>query len=82
MQKLLYVPNNALSAHLLQGILQQEGIPCQISGEYLQGGVGELPPIGIVRLTVDEADLPRAEAVIRGWEAGEYALDDSDSENS
>lgn len=72
--KQLYVPDNSITAHLLKDLLQQEGIDCQLNGEYLQGGIGELPPLGIVRILVDEENWPAANKVIRAWEAGEYSI--------
>lgn len=72
--KFLYSPNNIIDANLLKGLLKQEGIDCRISGEYLQGGIGELPPFGIAQLLVDEADFEQASNVINAWESGDYAI--------
>lgn len=74
--KLLYVPDNAVVANLLKDILFQEGVDCQVNGEYLQGGIGELPPLGIVQLMVDEDDFVKASTIITAWESGDYAIQD------
>jgi hypothetical protein len=71
MMKTLYEPSNALEAHMLHDLLQQEGIATRINGAYLQGGVGELPASGLVHLVVAEEDYERARAVIQRWEATE-----------
>ncbi|MBT9539054.1 DUF2007 domain-containing protein [Thiobacillus sp.] len=65
----VYEASNAVEAHILQGYLEQEGIAVQIVGAYLQGGVGELPAHGLVRLLADEANFDRARAAIQRWEA-------------
>ena len=74
--KTVFDAKDTLEANLLKGLLQQQGIEAHIRGEYLQGGIGELPPLGIVQLQVDEADVERAEAIIRAWEAGDYAIEE------
>ena len=69
----LYEPSNALEAHMLHDLLKQEGIFSRVDGAYLQGGVGELPASGFVRLVVDDADYDRARSVIERWEATEVS---------
>ncbi|MDP1927530.1 MAG: DUF2007 domain-containing protein [Thiobacillus sp.] len=64
-----YEASNSIEAHILQGFLMQEGIATQVVGAYLQGGIGELPAQGFVRLMVDEEDYERARAAIERWEA-------------
>ncbi len=64
-----YEASNSIEAHILQGFLMQEGIATQVVGAYLQGGIGELPAQGFVRLMVDEHDYERARAAIERWEA-------------
>lgn len=54
---------------MLTHLLAQEGVEAHIHGEHLQGGVGELPASGLVRLMVDEADYPRARTVVERWDA-------------
>lgn len=50
-------------------LLQQEGINGRVEGEYLQGGVGELPAINLVRVVVDETDYKKARSIIADWES-------------
>jgi cupin 2 domain-containing protein len=68
--KTFYEASNAIEAHLLADLLRQEGLQVHVLGEYLQGGIGELPAAGFVRLAVDETDLPQARELVRQWEAG------------
>jgi hypothetical protein len=72
--KTLYEAANAIEAHMLADLLRQQGITAHIHGEALQGAVGELPAVGLVRLVVDEDDFPRARAAIDDWEQAQ-ALD-------
>lgn len=60
---------NSLEAHMILNLLEQEGIHGRIDGEYLQGGIGELQVIGLVRVMVEEADMTLARAVIGTWES-------------
>lgn len=69
--KTLYEPSNALEAQMLHDLLQQEGITTRIDGAYLQGGVGELPASGLVRLVVEDDDYEQARTIIKRWEATE-----------
>ena len=55
----VYEASNSIEAHILQGFLMQEGIATQVVGAYLQGGMGELPAQGFVRLLVGEDDYER-----------------------
>lgn len=61
--------DNPIEANLLLGLLQQQGLQVWLLGEQLLGAVGELPACGLLRLVVDEADQPAAEALLRDWEA-------------
>jgi len=67
--KTIYQASNAVEAHMLQHYLQQEGIPCRVDGEFLQGAAGDLPATGLVRLVADESDYDRARTAITRWEA-------------
>ena len=67
--KTAYDAANNIEAHLVMHQLQQAGIDARIEGEYLQGGIGELPAAGNVRVVVDEKDLAEARSVIADWEA-------------
>ena len=40
-----------------------------VEGEYLQGGIGELPAAGLVNVVVDDEQAQHALAVIRDWES-------------
>lgn len=67
--KTLYEAANAIEAHMLVDLLKQDGITAHIHGEALQGAVGEIPAVGLVRLMVAEEDHAAARTVIASWEA-------------
>jgi hypothetical protein len=66
--KTVFEPSNALEGHMIQDLLKQRGISSRLDGAGLQGAVGELPAIGLVRLVVEEEDFQAARAVIDDWE--------------
>lgn len=72
--KTLYEPSNSLEAQMIHDLLLQEGISTRIDGAYLQGGVGELPASGLVRLVVEEHNYERGRDVIKRWEATEVPI--------
>jgi len=76
--QIVYEAANTIEANLLKGLLEQEGIETFINGEYLAGGIGELPVTGIVNLSVEEDDVEKALKVIEAYDAGEYSLQDDD----
>lgn len=58
---------DAIEAHLIKGLLTNEGISSAVLGEYLQGAVGELPANDLIRVVVDDVDYDRAVNVIENW---------------
>jgi hypothetical protein len=74
--KLLYEAPNSLEAHMILNMLEQAGLSARIDGEYLQGGVGELQAIGIVRVMVEETDYPEAKLIIQEWDAKQLPQED------
>jgi hypothetical protein len=69
--KTLYQASNSLEAHMIQDLLKMEGIAARIDGEYLQGGMGELPAAGLVRVMVDEQDYQAAKVIVDRWDAAQ-----------
>ena len=54
---------NPFQAHIWQQALQQEGIRCQVLGDYLDAGIGDIPGMG-AEVWVEAADLARAVAIL------------------
>jgi hypothetical protein len=55
---------NPFQAHIWQQALEQEGIRCQVLGDYLDAGIGDIPGFS-AEVWVEAAELTRAEAILR-----------------
>jgi hypothetical protein len=69
--KAVYEASNAVEAHMVLNLLQQQGLSGRVDGEYLQGAMGQLPASGLVRVVVDEQDYDAALAVVQAWDAAQ-----------
>jgi len=69
--KLLYEAANTIEAHMILGLLEQAGLTARIDGEYLQGGIGELQAIGVVRVMINEGDHGQGKSVLEAWDANQ-----------
>lgn len=74
----VYDAAHSTDAYLVKNLLEQDGIACYIRGEYLQGGLGDIPVNGMMQVCVDAADVPRARAIIDDWNSGSPAFADDD----
>jgi Putative prokaryotic signal transducing protein len=64
--KSLYEASNSLEAHMILNLLEQEGLSGRIDGEYLQGGLGELPAT-TVRVMIEESDYTSGKKITDEW---------------
>jgi hypothetical protein len=62
--RVVYEPDNIIDAHLVKGVLEQAGLPVYLRGEFLTGGIGELPVSGMLALCVPEACEAEARDVL------------------
>jgi|SRR5690606_21203417 len=67
----LYEASNSLEAHMILNLLEMQGLSGRIEGEFLQGGLGELPAAGLVRVLVAEKDYQAAKEIVSRWEAAQ-----------
>lgn len=72
----VYDAAHSTDAHLVKNLLAQAGITSHIRGEYLQGGLGDLPVSGMVQVCVDAADLESARAIIDDWNSGTLLMEE------
>ena len=70
----IYRTNNITDAYLLKGLLEQQGIPGQITGEYLTGGVGELSARDFIFLRVAPQYVEVALQLIDDFDSGKLEL--------
>lgn len=68
--KTVYHADNGFQAHLIKGLLEANGIAALVAGDYLPGGLGELPTMGLVTVSVSDSDVVAAMRLITGYEQG------------
>lgn len=61
----VYHAETLIDAHLVKDYLEQAGVPAFIAGEYLTGGVGQLPARGFITVGVPDSCVPMAEPLVR-----------------
>jgi len=67
---IVYNAASSIDAYIVKNMLENEGIPSRVDGEHLQGGLGILPVLGMVTVSVeDEEDTDRALKIIKDWES-------------
>jgi hypothetical protein len=59
---------NSLEAHALKIYLIGNGIDARVGGDYLQGAMGDLPAMGIIRVFVEDTDSIRAKKLIEQYQ--------------
>ncbi len=77
----VYNAANSIEAHLIKNLLEQQEIVAYVFGDYLQGGVGEIPAIGLVTVNVSDSDYANAKEVVDAWDSGIVIEDDIAIEN-
>ena len=63
--RLLYHPCHLADAHFVKQLLEHDGMRVIVRGEFLAGGIGELPADVLSVWIVDDQDAERAQAVLR-----------------
>ena len=74
----VYRGSDYFEGQLLKGLMEQEGLQVFLNGTALQGGLGEVPALGHLSITVNDVDRERAEEIIKAYERGDFALKDED----
>ncbi len=76
--KIVYDAANSIEAHMVMGMLEQQNIKAYVHGVHLQGGIGEIPTIGLVKVNVDDENYLAAKNIIRHWESTEVYKDSTE----
>ena len=71
--KPLHNARHATEAHLICGYLESQGVNAIVRGEYLAGGIGDLPADLCKVWVVDDHDFARADKLLRQFLNGEAA---------
>ena len=74
----IYRGSDYFEGQLLKGLMGQDGLQVFLHGAALQGGLGEVPALGHLSITVNDADRERAEEIVAAYERGDFALQDED----
>ncbi len=75
--KIIYHASDITEAEIVKGMLLANGLQAEVSGYYLQGGVGEVPPSDLAKVLVNESDYDSARVLIHEYEGKQ--TDDSES---
>lgn len=62
--RVVYHAEGIVDAHLVKDALDNAGIPCFINGEYLTGGVGQLPARDYLTVSVPDVCVDAATPVV------------------
>lgn len=76
----IYRARDLQEAYLIRGLLQQQGINAQVSGEYLSGGIGELPAGDLVRVRVPQQHTAIARRILALYENGTEHISEGELE--
>jgi len=58
--RIVYRAANIIDANLVKAALEQAGMLAFVNGEYLTGGIGQLPTSDLVTVMVADADIELA----------------------
>jgi len=76
----IFDASDLIEANIVNGLLEQQAIEGYVSGFYLQGGVGELPPAGNTSIWVNDENANRAREIVKEYENGPPRLTPQDFE--
>ena len=70
----VFEPDNNIEGHMIVNLLERSEIKAELIGQHLQGGVGELPAAGNIRVVVfDSGQVEEARRIIKEWEKTPHA---------
>ena len=66
--KIVYRAADITEAEIVKGMLLSKDIEANVSGFYLQGGIGEMAPTDLAKVHVPDEDYERAREIISEYE--------------
>ena len=66
--KIIFNANDILEAHIVAGMLRSYGIEAHVGGHSLQGAVGDVAPLGIATILVQDEDSEQAEKIVADYQ--------------
>jgi len=79
--KSVFQASTGIEAHMINNLLHLNDIESEVFGEHLQGGIGDLQAIGVVRVMVADEDFDRARKVVADWESTQSASPSSEDQD-
>ena len=74
---IVYRPANLVEAQLVADELEEAGIACEVTGQFLSGAIGELPPTDVLGVRImDAAQESKALRVVADWETNRRRVRD------
>jgi len=70
-QTIAFHASDYIEAHIVRGMLESGGVKAWVNGDFLQGAVGEISPMGIAKVMVLEEDLPLARQILEEYQPAE-----------
>ncbi len=67
--EIAYRAQDIAEAEIVSGMLRAHGIDAHVGGYYLQGGVGELAPMGFANVQVEASQLGHARQLVEEYSA-------------
>lgn len=73
--QIVYRAADLNDAHIVAGLLQSHGIEAYVGGHYLQGGVGDLAPVDLAKVYVEEEDADAAKEHVEAYQSQPNTLE-------
>jgi hypothetical protein len=79
----VYRARDIMDAHIVKGLLEQQGIRAHVDGQFLHGAMGELPTMDFVTVSVDDDNAAQARRVIEDYDRAmtEQQADDTETDS-
>ena len=71
----VYSARDLTDAYIVKGMLEHHGIATRVNGGFLSGGIGELPPLDLVTVSVEDDDQEQALQLLKAFDRGELTGD-------
>ncbi len=76
--KKVYSAKDITEAHIVAGMLNAHGIKTFVTGEHLQGGIGELVVADFAKVMVADDDMSQGRKIICDYEGKENFIEESE----
>lgn len=69
--RVVYEAEHLFDAQWVKDAIEAAGYPAFVLGGNLQGGIGELPVLGLIRVAVPDGAYPAVSALLIEWQSRE-----------